>query len=119
MKFRGKLKIMVLKPEILNPNGSIKFPYTKFPWRLEHDNKVCHFECVEHLRKYIDKYGLKPKDIIIGNKYGESFVGSKKYEKDLRQKTTKSNNRSAGTVRKRISSVDTIRNPSSNRKKKK
>ena len=36
------------------------FPYESFPWRLEDrkENKVCHFQCYEHVEKYIRRYQL-------------------------------------------------------------
>ena len=39
------------------------FPYETFPWRLEDrkENKVCHFQCFEHVEKYIRRYDLKKK----------------------------------------------------------
>lgn len=84
------------------------YPHENFPWRLEHDNKICHFQRIEHLHKYLEKYNLKLKHIIIGNKNGESFISSKEYEKKLRQTTGKSRYRSSGSVCRRKSSMDSI-----------
>jgi len=70
----------MIRSSILNPEYNINFPYKSFPWRLEvnkdHHNirgialTVCHFECEEHLQKYIDRYKLKPKDYQVSNRYG-------------------------------------------------
>jgi len=49
-----------------------KFPYTDFPFRLEYKeektNKICWFECQEHLDKYVERYKLKKKDMKIESK---------------------------------------------------
>ena len=62
----------MIRSTILDPEYNVLFPYVTFPWRLEvnkdcHNVKgialtVCHFECEEHLQKYLDRYKLKPKD---------------------------------------------------------
>ena len=48
---------------------------------------VCHFECEEHLQKYLDRYKLKPKDYNVLNRYGKSLSQVKNtrqtYRKDL------------------------------------
>ena len=48
---------------------------------------VCHFECEEHLQKYLDRYKLKPKDYKVSNRYGKSLNQVKNtrqtYRKDL------------------------------------
>ena len=77
----------MIRTNILEPDFDILFPYESFPWRLEvnkdyHNVKgialtVCHFECIEHLQKYVDRYKLKPKDFNILNRYGESFKSNK------------------------------------------
>ena len=51
----------MIRTSILDPDFNILFPYELFPWRLEHDNTVCHFQCEEHLQKHIDRYKLKPR----------------------------------------------------------
>jgi hypothetical protein len=47
----------------------VQFPYDGFPYKLQHadkkDNRICYFECKEHLDKYISKNNLKKKDIIL------------------------------------------------------
>lgn len=48
---------------------NIEFPYEKFIYRLEYKDmkvqKVCYFECNEHLVKYLDRHKLKKKDVKI------------------------------------------------------
>lgn len=45
------------------------FPYSKFPIRLEYDDKsgkiVAFFSCEEHLTKHLDRYKLNKKNIVI------------------------------------------------------
>ena len=118
----------MIRSNILESNYNILFPYETFPWRLEvnkdyHNVKgialtVCHFECEEHLQKYIDRYKLNPKNYKVSNRDGKSLKSSQKHKKSVEQKSGKSNNRSAGTVRKRKSSVDSVRNSTSNTKRK-
>jgi hypothetical protein len=106
------------RPQLLEPNGSIVFPYETFPWRLEFTNTVCYFECEEHLQKYLDRYNMKPKDIKVLNRDGKSLKSSQKHKKSVEQTTGKISNRSSGTVRKRKSSVDSTRNSTRSTKSK-
>ena len=118
----------MIRSDILDAEYDIMFPYETFPWRLEvnkdHHNikgialTVCHFECEEHLQKYIDRYKLKPKDYEVSNKYGKSFKSSQKHKKEVRSTTRKSDHRSTSTVRKRASVVDSSGNSSGNSKRK-
>jgi len=74
----------MIRRSILDSEFNINFPYESFPWRLEvnknnHNIKgialtVCHFECKEHMEKYLHRYDFKPKDIKISNRYGEVYV---------------------------------------------
>lgn len=106
------------RPQLLDPKGSILFPYDTFPWRLEFSTTVCYFECEEHLQKYLDRYNMNPKEYKVQNCDGKSLKSSQKHKKSVEQKPGKSNNRSTGTVRKRKSSVDSVRNSTSNPKRK-
>ena len=90
-----------------------------FPWRLVNGDTICHFECKEHLQKYLDRYRLKPRNCSITHKDGEPFESSKKHKKDLESSPRKKHNGSSGTVRKRKSSMDSTRNTSRNTKRKK
>ena len=116
----------MIRSTILDPDYNILFPYHTFPWRLEvnkdHHNvkgialTVCHFECEEHLQKYLDRYKLKPKDYQVSNRDGKSLKSSKKHKTNVSQRSGTSNNGSSSTVRKRKSSVDSSGNTSSNAK---
>ncbi len=50
-------------------NTNPEFPFEKFPYKLQHVdgkyNKVCYFECKEHLDKYLVRHKLKKKDVDI------------------------------------------------------
>ena len=119
----------MIRSSVLEPDFNIQFPYETFPWRLEvnkdHHNvkgialTVCHFECEEHLQKYLDKYRLKPKDYQVSNRDGKSLKSSQKHKTKLQSSTRKSSDRSASAVRKRKPSVDSVRNTVSNAKRKK
>ena len=116
----------MIRSTILDPDYNILFPYYTFPWRLEvnkdHHNvkgialTVCHFECEEHLQKYLDRYKLKPKDYQVSNRDGKSLKSSKKHKKNVSKRSGGSNNGSSGSVRKRKSSMDSVRNTISNAK---
>ena len=119
----------MIRSTILNADYSSLFPHQTFPWRLEvnkdHHNvkgialTVCHFECEEHLQKYLDKYRLKPKDYQVSNRDGKSLKSSQKHKTKLQPTTRKSNHRSTSAVRKRKSSMDSTGNTTSNAKRKK
>ena len=85
-----------------------------FPWRLENGNTICHFQCKEHLQKYLDRYKLKAKQCNIKNKDGESFEPRKKHKKNIQSKSRKSSNRSTSTVRKRKPHMDSTGNITGN-----
>jgi len=116
----------MIRSTILDPDYNILFPYHTFPWRLEvnkdHHNvkgialTVCHFECEEHLQKYLDRYKLKPKDYNVLNRYGKSLKSSKKYKTNVQKRSRVSDNGSTSTIRRRKSSVDSVRNTSRNAK---
>ena len=116
----------MIRSSILEPEFNTDFPYQTFPWRLEvnkdHHNvkgialTVCHFECEEHLQKYLDRYKLRPKDYKVSNRDGKSLKSSKKHKANVQQTTRKSSDRSSSTVRRRKSSMDSVRNTASNAK---
>ena len=116
----------MIRSSILDPDYNSLFPYETFPWRLEvnkdHHNvkgialTVCHFECEEHLQKYLDRYKLKPKDYQVSNRDGKSLKSSKKHKTNVSKRSGNGDNRSPGAIRKRKSSVDSTRNTSSNAK---
>ena len=116
----------MIRSTILNADYSSLFPHQTFPWRLEvnkdHHNvkgialTVCHFECEEHLQKYIDRYKLKSRDYKVSNRDGKSLKSSKKHKTNVSKRSGGSNNGGSGTVRKRKSSMDSIRNTVSDAK---
>ena len=116
----------MIRSSILDPEYHMLFPYVTFPWRLEvnkdHHNvkgialTVCHFECEEHLQKYLDRYKLKPKDYQVSNRDGKSLKSSKKHKTNVSKRSGGSNNGGSGSVRKRKSSMDSVRNTISNAK---
>jgi hypothetical protein len=81
----------MIRSHILDTEYNIKFPYDTFPWRLEVNSDchnirgikltVCHFECEEHLQKYIDRYKLKSKDYEVSNRYGNILKSLQKKRK--------------------------------------
>jgi hypothetical protein len=119
----------MIRSSILDPDFHILFPYETFPWRLEvnkdcHNVKgvaltVCHFECEEHLQKYLDRCKLKPRDYKVLNRDGKSLKSSQKHKTNVQQTTRKSRNGSTSTVRGRKSNMDSTRNTTSNSKRKK
>ena len=106
----------MIRSSILNPEYNILFPYQTFPWRLEvnkdcHNVKgialtVCHFECEEHLQKYLDRYKLKAKDYKVSNRDGKPFKSSKKHKTNISKRSGTGDNRRTGSVRKRKPRVD-------------
>ena len=109
----------MIRTGLLEPDYNIKFPYETFPWRLEFEKTICHFQCEEHLQKYLDRYRLKPKEYQVSNRDGKSIRSSQKHKTKLRPTTRKSNNRSTSTVRKRKSILDPSGDVISNTKCKK
>ncbi len=119
----------MIRSSVLEPDFNIQFPYETFPWRLEvnkdcHNVKgialtVCHFECEEHLQKYLDRYKLKPKDYQVLNRDGKSIKSSQKHKTKLQPATRKSNNGSTSASKRRTSRVDSVRNTTGNAKRKK
>ena len=98
------------------------FPYEKFGYRLEFGEKknttVCWFECEEHLQKYLERYKLDKRTIKIDYRDGEPVVSSKRNKRSVEQTPKPKSNRGSGTVQKRKSSVDSVRNSTSNPKRK-
>ena len=119
----------MIRSSILDCDFNIQFPYETFPWRLEvnkdcHNVKgialtVCHFQCEEHLQKYLDRYKLKPKEYQVLNRDGKSLKSSQKHKRNVQSSTRKSSDRSTSAVRRRKPSVDSTGNTVSNAKRKK
>ena len=116
----------MIRSSIIDTEYHMMFQYVTFPWRSEvnkdHHNvkgialTVCHFECEEHLQKYLDRYKLKPKDYQVSNRDGKSLKSSKKHKTNVPKRSGNGDNRSTGSVRKRKSSMDSVRNTTSNAK---
>ena len=99
------------------------FPYETFPIRIEFGEKknttICHFQCQEHLDKYLERYKLDKRTIKLDYRDGEPVVRSKKHKRDVEQKSEPKSNRGSSTVRKRKPRVDSTRNTTRNSKPKK
>ena len=118
----------MIRSNILDPEYNILFPYETFPWRLEvnkdcHNIKgialtVCHFECEEHLQKYLDRYKLKSKDYKVLNRDGKSLKSSQKHKKNVQSSSRKNSDRSTSAVRKRKPRVDSTGDTASNARSK-
>ena len=119
----------MIRYDILESEFNILFPYESFPWRLEvnkdcHNIKgialtVCHFECEEHLQKYLNRYRLKPKDYKVTNRDGKSLKSSKEHKRSVESSTRKKSDRSSGSSKRRTTRMDSTRNTSSSTKRKK
>ena len=119
----------MIRSDLLEPNFNISFPFEKFPWRLEvnkdHHNikgialTVCHFECEEHLQKYIDRYRLKPKDYEVSNRYGKSIKLNQKHKRSVESSTRKKSDRSSSSSQRRTTRMDSSGNTVSTSKRKK
>lgn len=87
-----------------------KFPYIDFPFRLEYKeektNKICWFECQEHLDKYVERYKLKKKDITVESRDAKPVRSRKTNKGSVEQKSGTKGKRSSGAIRKRKSSMD-------------
>ena len=99
------------------------FPYETFPIRIEFGEKknttICHFQCQEHLDKYLERYKLDKRTIKLDYRDGEPVVRSKKHKRDVEQKSEPKSNRGSSTVRKRKPRVDSSRNTTGTTKRKK
>ena len=99
------------------------FPYETFPIRLEFGEKknttICHFQCQEHLDKYLERSKLDKRTIKLDYRDGEPVVRSKKHKRDVEQKSEPKSNRGSSTVRKRKPRVDPTGNTSRTTKRKK
>jgi hypothetical protein len=99
------------------------FPYETFPIRLEFGEKknttICHFQCQEHLDKYLERHKLDKKTIKIDHRDGEPTKPSQKRKRSVEQKPEPKSKGSSGTVRKRKPRVDSTRNTTRTPKRKK
>lgn len=99
------------------------FPYETFPIRLEFGEKknttICHFQCQEHLDKYLERYRLDTKTIKIDYRDEQPIRRRKTNTGSVEQKSKPKSNGSSSSVRKRKPSVDSAGNTPSNSKRKK
>jgi len=99
------------------------FPYETFPIRLEFGEKknttICHFQCQEHLDKYLERYKLDKRTIKLDYRDREPAQPSQKRKRSVEQKSGTKSKGSSGTVRKRKPSVDSTRNTAGTTKRKK
>ena len=99
------------------------FPHENHPYRLEFGEKknstVCYFSCQEHLDKYLERYKLDKKTIKIDYRDEQPIQSSKKNKRSVEQKPKSKSDGGTSSVRKRKSSVDSVRNSSRNSKSKK
>jgi hypothetical protein len=99
------------------------FPYETFPIRLEFgekkNNTICHFQCQEHLDKYLERSKLDKKTIKLDYRDEQPTKPSQKRKRSVEQKPEPKSKGSSGTVRKRKPRVDSTRNTTSTTKRKK
>jgi len=97
------------------------FPYESFGVRLEHINekRICWFKDDYDLQKYLERYKLDKRTIKIDYRDGEPVEPSKKRKRSVEQKPKPKSKGSAGAVRKRKSSVDSVGNTTRNTRTKK
>ena len=98
------------------------FPYENYPYRLEYGEKknttVCHFECDEHLQKYLNRHKLDKRTIKIDYRDGQSVKSSQTNKNNVQSGTGKTSDRSTNRNRRNTKSVDTNGNTRGTRKSK-
>ena len=99
------------------------FPYETFPIRIEFGEKknttICHFQCQEHLDKYLERYKLDKRTIKLDYRDGEPTQPSQKRKRSVEQKPKPKGKGSAGSVSKRRTRMDPASNSASTTKRKK
>ena len=99
------------------------FPYEIFPIRIEFGEKknttICHFQCQEHLDKYLESYKLDNRTIKLDYRDGEPVNTSKKHKRSVEQKPEPKSKGSSGTSKGRTTRVDSTRNTARTTKRKK
>ena len=99
------------------------FPYETFPIRLEFGEKknttICHFQCQEHLDKYLERYKLDKRTIKLDYRDGEPTKSSEKRKRSVEQKPKPKSKGSSGAGKKRTTRVDTSGNTTGTTKRKK
>ena len=97
------------------------FPYENFPVRLEQkaENRICWFKDDYDLQKHLIRYRLDKRTIKIDYRDGEPVSPSKRNKRSVEQTPKPKSNRGSGSVQKRKSSVDSVRNTAGSTKRKK
>jgi len=99
------------------------FPYETFPIRLEFGEKknttICHFQCEEHLQKYLERYKLDKRTIKIDYRDGQPTKPSQKRKRSVEQKPEPKSKRSSGSSKGRTPRLDSPSNSSGTTKRKK
>ena len=99
------------------------FPYETFPIRLEFGEKknttICHFQCEEHLQKYLERYKLDKRTIKIDYRDKQPTKPSQKRKRSVEQKPKPKSKGSSGTSKGRTTSLDSTRNTTRPTKRKK
>jgi hypothetical protein len=99
------------------------FPYETFPIRLEFGEKknttICHFQCQEHLDKYLERCKLDKRTIKIDYRDGEPTKPSQKRKRSVEQKSGTKSKGSSGTSKGRTTRMDSTRNTTGTTKRKK
>lgn len=96
------------------------FPYSTFPIRLEHiqDHKICWFKDTVDLEKYLLRYKIDKKKVIITNADEQPIKPSKTNKKEIRPRARKNNTGSSSPTRGRPKKLDSTSNSSSSSKPK-
>jgi hypothetical protein len=99
------------------------FPYETFTIRLEFGEKknttICHFQCQEHLDKYLERYKLDKRTIKIDYRDGQPTKPSEKGKRSVEQKSEPKSKGSSGSSKGRTTRLDSPRNTTGTTKRKK
>ena len=86
------------------------FPYETFPIPLEYGEKknpiICHFQCQEHLDKYLERYKLDKRTIKIDYRDEQPIRRRKTNKGSVEQKSKPKSRGSSSSVQKRRTRVD-------------
>lgn len=87
-----------------------KFPYETFPICIQHYDsnnlKICWFQCISHMDKYIKKNNLKQSDFIARNVWGEDLNLPKPKKKTKKTKKTVKKTDKKSILTPSFSSID-------------
>lgn len=90
------------------------FPYSTFPLRLSHKDSqkgtiICHFQCEEHLEKYLTRHNIDKKTCEILNANEQPTQPSKTNKNKMGSRTSKTDSGSSNSVRGRPKKLDSPR----------